>query len=166
MMVQLIGRLFLLIGGTAGGFFAAGELCARQSFLSAMERAAGRMRGEIGDLGTPLPELLGQLSGDEKAGFFFRLAAEKEVGSREIAWNRAAEAAKEKYRLHDADVQALRMLGEGLGCYGLEDQLRRLAAAEREIARRANAAAESREKHEKLLRFGGFAVGAVAALLL
>ena len=88
------------------------------------------------------------------------------MGSREIAWNRAEEAAKEKYRLHDADVQALRMLGEGLGCYGLEDQLRRLAAAEREIARRANAAAESREKHTKLLRFGGFAVGAVAALLL
>ena len=166
MTAQLIGRFCLMLGGMAGGFFAAGELRARHRFLVAMERAAGYMRGEIGDLGTPLPVLFGFLSGDAAAGFFFRLATQGETGMRDADWQFAAEAARGKYRLCEADVQALLLLGEGLGRYGLEDQLRRLAAAERALARRAAAAEENRQRYAKLLRFGGFAAGAVAALLI
>lgn len=166
MTVQIVGRLLLMLGGTAGGLFAAGELRARHRFLAAMERAAGYMRGEISDLGTPLPVLFGHLSGDETTDFFFRLATQGEIGMREAAWQTAAESARGKYRLCEADVRALLLLGEGLGQYGLEDQLRRLAAAERELARRAAAAEENRQRYAKLLRFGGFAAGAVAALLI
>lgn len=166
MTAQVIGRMLLMLGGTVGGLFAAGELRARHRFLAAMERAAGYMRGEIGDLGTPLPVLLERLSGDAASGFFFRLVAEGETGMREVSWRTAAETAREKYRLCEADVQALRLLGEGLGQYGLEDQLRRLLAAERELAHRVAAAEENRQRYAKILRFGGFAAGAVAALLI
>ncbi len=166
MTAQIIGRLLFMLGGAAGGFFAAGELRARHHFLAAMERAAAHMRGEIGDLGTPLPVLFERLSADETAGFFFRLVMEGETGMREAAWQIAAKSAREKYRLCDADMQALLILGEGLGQYGLEDQLRRLAAAERALARRTAAAEENRQRYAKLLRFVGFAAGAVAALLI
>lgn len=156
----LIGGLLVCAAGGAGGLMAAGELAARHRFLQAMAAGTARMREEIARFSTPLAPLLESLGGEAEAGFFF--AAMGKSGG----WSAAVEEAGRRFFLTEADRRALMRLGEGLGRCGRSDVLRRLAAAEGEISRRAAEAGELRRKYAKILRFGGFAIGLTAALLL
>lgn len=168
--LHTLAAVTVTLSGAAAGLMLSRELTSRGIFLRGMSHAAEQMKDEIASLSTPLPELFERMSRSGPAAPFFARVRERFLAhptrDAEAVWAAEATEAVTGLFWDDAALPALLRLGEGLGCYGLPEQVRRIGAAGEELRAAAERAEETARRYGRLCRFGGFALGLSAALLL
>ena len=163
-MLNWIGAILVLAGGTGAGLRAANELGRRSDVLSAFLAALDQLEAELCFRLTPMPELLARLA-DGTDGEVSRFFARCQNGlhtlgetSFSAVWNRAL--AEENLPLAAEDRLLLEQLGAVLGQYDLEGQR---GAIESIRSRLGHCLESARERHRSIGRVYR-ALGACAGL--
>ena len=169
MQYKWIGALLIMAGCGAFGFSLAASHCRREQSLKKLIRILEYMACELQFRLTPLPELC--LSAAEDHGgvlgcFFCRLGEELRTGIRDsvpACVDTALEAVPE---LTEECVKNLRLLGESLGRFDLEGQLKGLESVRTSCRRELEEIQRDRDTRMKSYQTLSLCAGAALAILL
>ncbi|KUK12776.1 MAG: hypothetical protein XD51_0330 [Moorella sp. 60_41] len=140
--------------------------------LRTLSAALKMLETEIVFGATPLPLALARIGGrlEEPVALLFRVSARLLQEERGItaaeAWEGGLEVLRDKGSLTPGDLDILRILGQGLGVSGREDQAKNLELARQHLHRQQAAAEEDANRQGRMWRTLGFLLGAAVTLLM
>lgn len=160
-MPAAIGALCIVVGCGGIGVAAFLRLETRVKLLSAFSMLAARLACEIGFRLTPLTELPGRLPALKE--FWDAMAFDPYGGETySEAWSRVAN----QLDLPAIDRALLCEMGDILGRYDADNQMRTLQALRQQLDISLEAAREKRKAHGRLYALAGVLGGLIIAVLL
>jgi stage III sporulation protein AB len=170
-MFRLIGAIMVAGGAAAIGLIAAGKLKTRVDALSGLLAAIDVMQSEIFFRLTPLPDLIKMLEKQSEAPaktlFSNCVNHIGQLGQKPFfnIWTQALEESR-SLELLPAEKQILKELGNILGRYDADGQIKAIAYIHRRLETCLEASIREKEKQGKLYRMLGIVTGAAVAIIL
>lgn len=169
-MLKLGGALLLVLSGFLAGQLLQNSYVVRTKQLNQVKMAIVALSSEISCTRASLPVAMRRVSDltEEPVASLLRECAHQMDGLAATAgeaWLTACRANFGLLCLGESERQVLLEVGSALGLARLDEQLKRLEYARQRISFLEEAALRERER-ARLWSYGGFAVGAVACLLL
>ncbi|MGI9951527.1 stage III sporulation protein SpoIIIAB [Moorellaceae bacterium AZ2] len=171
-MLKLAGAGLVILSCGFLGLGLSQAYFTRPRELRTLSAGLKMLETEIVFTATPLPLALARISErlEEPVALLFRVTARLLQEERGLpaaeAWEQGLEVLRERSSLTPADLDILRVLGQGLGASGREDQAKNLELARQHLHRQLAAAEEDANRQGKMWRTLGFLLGATVALLM
>lgn len=170
-MLKIIGALLVAGGATAMGLISVSGLTARVKLLSRLVEALGYMRGEISFNLTPLPDIIQSLSaktGEADKNFFWVCQRGlKKLGDKPFPeiWRESIDSTL-GHLLKEEELITFAALGDVLGRYDSEEQVRSLEYAEKRLSLYLQIAETERAQQGKVYGAVSVLSGLAAIIIL
>lgn len=165
-MIRIFGAGLIVLGCGGWGFYMAKCCKKEKSQLARLLDMLLAMKNELSCRHTPLPQIFYQLSGSDELGRIMAAMAEELEKSTSMDASFCMEAVLQKHEISKDCKELLSRLGNSLGSFDLEGQLRQLDAVIQEGQRRLQTHTDELQKRVKNYQTLGLCAGAALAILL